>query len=78
MSKKMGEKLDKIIKLLEDIRASQPVVYYPPVHIPSYPDPVPAYPQPWPDPGPYVPPYPNWTYPQDGTTCIPIGTIYQC
>jgi hypothetical protein len=58
-------KLDKIIKLLEEIKANQPMVYYPPV----------VYPTLWPDPRPYVPPYPyrDWTSPADGTA----GDIYQ-
>ena len=54
------DKLDKIIKLLEDIKAGQPVPCYPPIQ--HYP----VYPQPWyPSPN-YIPtcpdPYqPTWT-----------------
>ena len=78
MNKTTKDKLDKIINLLEEIKANQPMVLYPPVYIPSCP-------QQWPDPRPYVPPYPNcdpyypnWTSPQDGTTLIPVDGIYQC
>ena len=49
------DKLDKIIKLLEDIKAGQPVPYYPPIryYYPTYPQPyMPVYPDPY---------QPQWT-----------------
>ena len=60
MDKPTKEKLDKIIELLEDIKANQPVPSYPPILYPIV-DPG------W--PGPYVP-YPH--YPE--TTRIPNCT----
>ena len=40
MDKKTQDKLDKIVKLLEDIKAGQPMPYYPPIqYYPVYPDP---------------------------------------
>ena len=59
------DKLDKIIKLLEEIRANQPIPYYPPIQV---------YPVIYP-PQPYMP------YPWDGTTwtepaiCKDSGTV---
>ena len=60
------DKLDKIIKLLEDIKAGQPIPNYPPIqYYPVYPQPyTPIYPDPY---------QPTWT-------CTPhtsdeVGTV---
>ena len=64
MDKKALEKLDKIINLLEEIKAKPEYHYYPPVYIPPYPQPyVPTYPDPY---------QPNWTC--EDTP----GNIYRC
>lgn len=64
------DKLDKIIELLETIKANQEArqYYYPPIqYYPIYPQPIIT-----PDPMPSYP-QPNWTYPE--TTC---GNMYEC
>ena len=55
------EKLDKIIKLLEDIKAGQPMPYSPRFLYP----PIPYYPQ------PYIPMYPDLYQPH--WTCTTTG-----
>ena len=81
MDKITEDKLDKIIKLLEDIKVNQPIPlpFYPPIQVyPVWPDPRPYVPQPYmphyPDPYRYEPTWTCDTITSDGSTEL----IYQC
>lgn len=64
---KTEEKLDKIIKLLEEIKVNQAMVFYPPVYYPPFQ---------WPPYVPYPePPYITYTSGDDGTSQIDAGIV---
>jgi hypothetical protein len=66
------QQLDKIIKLLEEIKASQPVPYYPPIIVPSvWIEPQPGYPE------PIYPNQPTWIDDRNTAGHEPVVT-YEC